>query len=103
MEHAIYDLRRLFVFRETLKTLGVTAPPTARVLWPGSSEPHAWRRVGLLCGSFNPLTLAHTELAGQARSVAGLDVVLFTLATVTIEKERVTGLSLEDRLLLLTL
>ncbi len=103
MEHAIYDLPRLFAFRDALDTLGATAPPTAQLLWPESSERRSWRRVGLLCGSFNPLTLAHTELAERAQSVVGLDTVLFTLATVTVGKERVTGLSLEDRLLLLTL
>jgi nicotinic acid mononucleotide adenylyltransferase len=103
MEHAIYDLPRLFAFRDALDTLGAAAPPTARVLWPESVEARSQRRIGLLCGSFNPLTLAHTELAERAHAVAGLDLVLFTLATVTVGKERVTGLSLEDRLLLLTL
>jgi nicotinamide-nucleotide adenylyltransferase len=101
MEHAIYALPQLFALREVLETLDVTAPPTARILYPESSL--SLRRVGLLCGSFNPLTLAHTELAERARTVAGLDKILFTLAKVTVDKEQVTGLSLEDRLLLLTL
>ncbi len=101
MEHAIYDLRQLFALREVLETLDVTAPPTACLL--GMESSGSWRRVGLLCGSFNPLTLAHTGLAERARTVAGLDKILFTLAKVTVDKERVTGLSLEDRLLLLTL
>jgi nicotinic acid mononucleotide adenylyltransferase len=49
------------------------------------------------------LTLAHTELAKRAHEASRLDLVLFTLARVTVDKEQVTGLSLEDRLLLLSL
>lgn len=101
MKHAIYDLPCLFALREALDALQVSAPPAARVLYPEALP--AWRRVGLLCGSFNPLTLAHTELAEHAREVAGLDIVMFTMAKVTVDKEQVTGLSLTDRLLLLSL
>jgi nicotinic acid mononucleotide adenylyltransferase len=101
MTDAIYDLRRLVALHEALAALDVTATPTARVLIPDPLPPV--RRVGMLCGSFNPLTLAHTELAERAREIARLDLVFFTLAKVTIDKERVTGLSLEDRLLLLAL
>lgn len=101
MRDAIYDLQRLVDLHEALATLAVTATPTARVLIPDPLPPV--RRVGMLCGSFNPLTLAHTELAERARETARLDLVFFTLATVTIDKERVTGLSLEDRLVLLSL
>src|SRR5215475_11358552 len=101
MERIIYDLTRLFALREALETLDLAAPPTARLLFPEGNLPV--RRVGILCGSFNPLTLAHTELAERARGEAQLDRVFFTLAKMTIEKERVTGLGLEDRLLLLSL
>jgi nicotinic acid mononucleotide adenylyltransferase len=101
MELAAYDLSRLLAFRDALETLDIAAPPTARVLYPESLP--TVRRVGILCGSFNPLTLAHAELAEQARDTARLDLVLLTMAKVTVDKERVTGLSLEDRLLLLSL
>ena len=100
MKNSLYDLQRLGALRDALATLDVAAAPTAKVLFPASLPP--LRRIGLLCGSFNPLTLAHTELAEQARLTAGLDLVLFTLAKVTVDKERVTGLSLVDRLLLLS-
>ena len=63
------------------------------------SAPPRW----ILCGSFNPLTLAHTELAERALATFALDTVFFTLAKVTVDKEQVTGMSLEDRLLLLSL
>lgn len=101
MKEAIYDLPQLFTFRHALATLNIEATPAVRLLTPTPLPPV--RRIGVLCGSFNPLTLAHTELAERARESAKLDLVLFTLAKVTVDKERVTGLSLEDRLLLLSL
>jgi nicotinic acid mononucleotide adenylyltransferase len=101
MDQASYDLHRLFAFHDALETLNLAAPPTTHVFYPENVSP--FRRVGILCGSFNPLTLAHTELAGQAQETYRLDCVFFTLAKVTVDKERVTGLSLEDRLLLLSL
>lgn len=96
-----YNLERLFALREALETLGLSSPPTARVLYPQVLEP--LRRIGILCGSFNPLTLAHTELAECAIEAFQLDRVFFTLAKVTVDKEQVTGMGLEDRLLLLSL
>ena len=101
IDQAVYDLKQLFVLREALETLDLAAPPTARLLFPEFPPPV--RRVGILCGSFNPLTLAHTELAERAGETFGLDRVLFTLAKVTVDKEQVTGLGLEDRSLLLSL
>jgi nicotinic acid mononucleotide adenylyltransferase len=101
MEQAIYNLKRLFALREAVETLDLAAPPTAHIFYPETVPP--FRRVGILCGSFNPLTLAHTELAARARETCQLDCVFFTLAKVTVDKEQVTGLGLEDRLLLLSL
>lgn len=97
---AIYDLARLFALRDALATLDPSAPPSARILFPCPAAP---RRVGILCGSFNPLTRAHGELADRARQVFQLDCVFFTLARVTVDKEQVTEMGLEDRLLLLSL
>jgi len=96
----IANLKRLFALYEAVETLDLAAPPTARIVFPDSAT--VPRRVGILCGSFNPLTLAHTELAEGALAFA-LDTVFFTLAKVTVDKEQVTGMSLEDRLLLLSL
>jgi nicotinic acid mononucleotide adenylyltransferase len=101
MDQALYDLHRLFAFRDALETLNLAAPPTTHVFYPENVS--LFRRVGILCGSFNPLTLAHTELAEQAQKTYRLDCVFFTLAKVTVDKEQVTGLGLEDRLLLLSL
>src|SRR5581483_4722090 len=101
MKQAIWNLRRLFALRDAIEALDLNAPPRASVVYPETLPPV--RRLGVLCGSFNPLTLAHTELAERAQEAFGLDVVLLTLAKVTVDKEQVTGLSLEDRLLLLSL
>ncbi len=97
----IYNLKRLLTLREIVETFDLSAPPTARIVYPEQTT--SPRRVGILCGSFNPLTLAHTELAERAQKTFCLDTVIFTLAKVTVDKEQVTGMSLEDRLLLLAL
>jgi len=97
----IANLKRLFALYEAVDALDLAAPPTTRLVSPESAT--VPRRVGILCGSFNPLTLAHTELAEGALATFSLDTVFFTLAKVTVDKEQVTGMSLEDRLLLLSL
>jgi len=69
----------------------------ARVL-AGAEALQKARHVGLLAGSFNPLTTAHVALAETARSTAGLDTLVWTCALVTVDKERVTRATLADRL-----
>jgi nicotinic acid mononucleotide adenylyltransferase len=68
----------------------VVAPP----------EPALHRRVGVLPGSFNPPTDAHIALARAGRH-AGLATVVYLLSKRTVDKERVTGIPLGDRLELL--
>lgn len=97
---SFYDLKHLFTLRETVETLDLAAPPTVSLIAPQTVP--AFRRVGILCGSFNPLTFAHTTLAEKAIAAFDLDCVFFMLAKVTVDKEQVTGLGLEDRLLLLS-
>lgn len=55
-------------------------------------------RVGLLAGSFNPMTLAHIALARAARRELQLDAVVWTCAVVTVDKERVSRATVEDRI-----
>jgi len=69
----------------------------ARVL-EGEGMLQGARHVGLLAGSFNPLTTAHVTLAETARAAAGLDVVVWTCALVSVDKEQVTRAALADRL-----
>jgi nicotinic acid mononucleotide adenylyltransferase len=68
------------------------------LLLTGDAQAHAARRIGLFAGSFNPLTDAHLAVASAARSSLRLDLVLWTLSSVTIDKERVERASLPDRL-----
>ena len=101
MSSEFYDLSRLFTLRDRLQSLDSAAPPAACLL---STPPHPPpQRLGVLCGSFNPLTLAHVVLAQHACPAFHLDQLLYTVAKVTVDKERVTGMGLEDRLLLLLL
>lgn len=61
----------------------------------GDRARHA-ARVGVLAGSFNPMTIAHAAVA-DAVSAAGIDALLWALARVTVDKEQVTRASLVDR------
>ena len=101
MSSEFYDLSRLFALRDHLQSLDSAAPPTACLLSTPLHPPP--QRLGILCGSFNPLTLAHVVLAQHACRAFHLDQLLYTVAKVTVDKERVTGMGLEDRLLLLLL
>ncbi len=92
---------RLLAFREALERVAAADAPAA-VLMRGR-EPARGGRVGVLPGSFNPLTAAHLELARAARRRFELDTVVFSISSVIVDKERVEGLCREDRLLLLSL
>jgi len=96
-----YDLTRLFQFREILEGLNPDSSPRAIVLDRFQSLPLG--RVGILSGAFNPPTLAHIELARCTKDRFQLDDILFTLSRITIDKEKIEGLSQEDRMLLLSL
>ena len=101
MSPEFYDLSRLFALRDRLQSLDSAASPAARLLSAPLHPPP--QRLGVLCGSFNPLTLAHVTLAQHACRTFHLDQLLYTVAKITVDKEQVTGMGLEDRLLLLLL
>src|SRR5579871_6609341 len=60
--------------------------------------PGSPRRLGILAGTFNPVTIAHLGLAGAAQDVC--DEVLFVLPRVFPHKQY-SGVSLEERIGLL--
>ena len=97
----LYDLPGLLALRRTLRRVGRAAQPRAEQI--SGPNPSGVRRLGLLPGSFNPLTLAHTALAEAGLADAAVDVLLFTPSTSTVDKEDTTGAALEDRLLVLRL
>ncbi len=63
--------------------------------WKNSEQPG--RRLGILSAAFNPVTVAHLEIARQARRQYHLDEVLFLLPLLFPHKEY-TGASLQQRL-----
>ncbi len=99
---AFYDLPALFAIRDALASLAPEREPEARLL----GEPRALRSVrhlGVLAGSFNPLTNAHLALAEAACQELALEAMLFAVSKVTVDKEEVRVAAPEDRLLLLDL
>lgn len=74
------------------------APEAQAKVTAGAQRLSVARRVGLLAGTFNPLTAAHTALAAAAFASGTVEAVVWTLAVVSVDKERVTRASLPDRL-----
>ena len=64
---------------------------------PAPRAPLQARRIGVFAGSFNPQTVAHAAVADAARAAGRLDLLLWALARVTVDKERVERASLADR------
>ena len=58
-------------------------------------------RRGVFPGSFNPLTIAHLEVAEQARREHRLDVVDLVVSQVALDKPAPPGPSFEERIALL--
>jgi nicotinic acid mononucleotide adenylyltransferase len=77
--------------------LDVIARPAVECFTAGARLRTA-TRIGLFPGSYNPLTYAHVAVADAAREQAQLDDVVWALARVTVDKERVTRASVPDRL-----
>ena len=67
----------------------------------GEERVRAARRVGVLAGSFNPPTLAHVALADSALTYGALDLIVWSISRVTVDKEAVTRASLDARLIAL--
>ncbi|MCC7367561.1 MAG: hypothetical protein IT306_04010 [Chloroflexi bacterium] len=101
MRERFDDFMRLAEHGRALRSLASDPAPSLRLL--AGPPPAPGERLGLLAGSFNPPTLAHTSLAEAGLASGALDRVWFSLSTRTVDKEVVSGALLEDRLLLLDL
>lgn len=91
------DIKTLALYQQVIDRSDPGAPPSANIITSSEIVRRA-RRVCLLAGSFNPLTMAHAALAETARKSAHLDVIIWVSTAVTINKEDVTRASLCDRL-----
>lgn len=94
-----FSLRAARALARRLADLDPAAPPRACLL----RAPRAGlgRAVGVLSGSFDPLTRAHAALAAAALRYGGLDSLLFLLSVRTVDKEDRAVAALSDRALVL--
>lgn len=92
-----YDLAQLLRLRALERALA--GGKTARLELIGTPVPPP-RTVGVLSGSFNPLTRGHTALLDAALH-QGVDAVLLLLPLRAVDKEAVTRASAADRALVL--
>ena len=102
------DLDELLALRAALARLDPAAPPVAVVVQSPRGEAGValdgavrGLRIGILPGSFNPLTNAHAALARVALAAGGLDAVYLALSRRTVDKEGVDRPSQADRALVL--
>ncbi len=99
-ESPFSDLSRQLRLRATLGEAEPSLEP--RAIRIDSADHGRPTRLALLPGSFNPLTQAHAALADLALKSGRVDQVWYLLATRTVDKERIEGASLADRLVCLT-
>lgn len=102
LEARFWDLPALLRLHDAVAAADPDGPPSLQLIAEGASH-RAPSRLGFLSGSFNPLHSAHEALVATATRAAGLDRVLLVLSKRTVDKERVSGMSLADRLLVLAL
>lgn len=96
----IYDLARLLPIHATVRTL--SAPGTHASLAPLTPSPNGNAPIGVIAGSFNPLTRGHEALATAALDEGVVGSVLLLLPLRAVDKEGVTRASSTDRALVLT-
>ncbi len=91
--------KALAAYHRSLAALDPTAAPEARALCGPSLS--AVRRLVALPGSFNPPHMAHQALLTAARDAWRADAAVYVLSVRTVDKERPSGMLVEDRLWLL--
>src|SRR6266849_4291037 len=94
-----YSLRAAQALAAELAELQPDGPPRARLLRAPAAGLGA--QVGVLAGSFDPLTAAHAALARAALRHGGLDSLLWLLSVQVIDKEDRACAALADRALVL--
>lgn len=79
----LYDLREIFSLRDCFAGLDPAGASRAAVVEPAPAA----RSIGILSGSFDPLTNAHAALAQAALAGGGVEAVYFALSRHTVDKE----------------
>ena len=88
-------------YTELFHRLDPTASPRIELIHRAeTSISESGKRLGIFSGSFNPLTLAHTQMIGDTITEYDLDELLLLLAKANVDKT-VFGLPLAARLLTL--
>ncbi len=100
MPDFVYDLPRLLNIYRAEQALARQDEPALRYLTPAPIMP-APHTLGVLSGSFNPLTRGHAALLEAARR-ADVEAILLLLPLRAVDKEAVTRASAVDRALTLT-
>ncbi len=101
MQNCIYDVFRLRAWHADVAALAGVSAPEARVIVPPQAKSSG--NVAVIAGSFNPATTAHVSLCEGAMHQPDIGAVWYSLAVHTVDKEQVTGASLEDRLCMLAM
>jgi nicotinamide-nucleotide adenylyltransferase len=96
-ERLLQSPARMVAIERAVADLDIHGPPALRS-FTGGARLQSAMRIGFFPGSFNPLTNAHVALSDAARTQARLDTLVWALAVVTIDKERVSRASVPDRL-----
>jgi nicotinic acid mononucleotide adenylyltransferase len=94
-----YRLEAARAVAAELGGLDPSGPPSARLL--RAPQAGLGARVGVLPGSFDPLTAAHTALARTALRQRAVDSLLFLLSVQVVDKEDRATAALADRVLVL--
>ncbi|MYB76970.1 MAG: hypothetical protein F4X83_07730 [Chloroflexi bacterium] len=99
MNNRIYDVQRLRAWHAHIAAIADVNAPEARAIVLPREVPDG--SVAVVAGSFNPATTAHLCLCDGALRQPDIGVVWLSLAVHTVDKEQVTGATLEDRLCML--
>ena len=99
----LYNFSKLHHLRTTLEEMNLEGPPTIHLLSKAKNGiQETPGKLGVFPSSFNPITVAHVELAERAISEFFADEVLLVLDKKVLDKD-VFGATLVDRFLMLLL
>lgn len=97
----LLDVRAMRAMAERIAAAGADPAQELEVV-RGGDRLGSVRRVAVFMGSFNPLTVAHTSAADAARAALRLDALIWGIAAISVNKERVERASLVDRVVQIT-